>query len=412
MLRALTAPPGGGKSKQAMRYIVRELLTSDRPIKTNLKVEFLPWALNGKLQMGLIEWLRRRGHKKAADECLSRIELLTDNQVKQFWNYRGELGSVDEETGERIVKAHSERIETVKKDTDGNYRAGITHDGGVFYVIDEAHDHFNSHEWQNVGKECLWYASKNRHFGDDIWVVSQAMSNVVKQFRVLIQETILVRNLGFERLGYLRMPRKTVLKAYLYCPLEFSGKEPLYVEWVDNAKDEIEQCYNTAAAVAGSSADVGKANVWGIHWSWGAAAVVAILVGIYYASEYGPKFLLSMNTPKKAAAMEPARSSGTAVVGSSVRSERVSQGESPVTNDVPAVYMRGFGRVRDGFVIWLTDGREFRTGDPEVIALEKNRVNINGTWHSLAPNSAPAPVTAGVPNYSNRPLRVSGGSVL
>jgi len=200
MLRALTAPPGGGKSKQAQRYTVRELLVSDRPIRTSVKVEFDPWVLNGKLQMGLVEWLRRRGYKEAAKTCRQRIRVMTDSEVKQFWNIRG----------------GPDPVATVVENGSGGWKAGIEHDGGVFYVIDEAHDHFNSHEWQSVGKECLWYASKHRHFGDDIWVVSQAMSNVVKQFRVLIQETVLVRNLGFERLGMLRMPRKTVLKSSLY----------------------------------------------------------------------------------------------------------------------------------------------------------------------------------------------------
>ena len=375
MLRALSGLPGGGKSRQAMRLIIRELLQTQRPIWTNVKVEFHPWVLNGVLQMGLIEWLRRRGHLEASKTCQDRIRPLSDTMVKRFWEYRysdkpvttvvwqdskGEVYDINDEQTARRIK--SQDLVLVCK-------AGIEADGGVFYVLDEVHDHFNSHEWQTVGKSCLWYASKHRHFGDDIYLVSQAMSNVVKQFRVLIQETLMVTNLGMQRLGKFRMPQKTVVKAYLRCPEKVDGIDPLWVELIGNTNDQVQECYNTAAAVTGSSADVGKPQVKGLHWGWAIFGIVAVVVGFL---QFGPTILAKVTDPKVATKTTPTNAPAVQQVAQA----KPSTPEAPIFQVNPTLTMIGFARMKDRWQVRLSDGQVITQEDFRVTSVGPDHITI------------------------------------
>lgn len=378
MLKALTAPPGGGKSKFATKMAGLELIRTNRMIVTNLPIEFEPWVLNGQIQLGLRETLRRKGYPELAKTCHERVRIMTDEETKRFWECRKKTGT------EEVVKNAGTALEPI-------FKLDYTPDNGVLYIIDEAHDHFNALEWQKIGKQCLYYVSKHRHCGDDIWIVSQAMSNVVKQFRVLVQSTVLVRNLGYEKLGFVTLPKATVIKEYLYCPTSFNGQEPMCVTYEKNDSNIWQQCYNTAAAAkaVGGTGDVGKTHVRGLHWGIASGLLVGLGVFIVWATDYFPaKWVENQHAKQAAERQASAPLTALTPTNASPVTQRNSTAETPIVSMVnkEEIYMRGYARSGDGFRIFLTNGEEYHTSEAEVIALEKKKVNISGKWYKLAPS--------------------------
>lgn len=375
MFNGIAAPPGGGKSRFATDKLYEEFRADEsRFFVTNLAIQFAPWVLGGRLQCGLDEKLRREGYR--GRPARERIRILTEEETKTFWRIR-DFGPPKQ---------------TIIVDPDGTCRVGIDPDNGVSYFIDELHDHFNSHEWSKMSKEALFYISKHRHLGDDIWGISQAMSNVVKQMRVIMQQTFWIENLALQRLGFFRLPRKTLVRCYLGCPDRFVRGEEQYTVIKSYRDGSIQECYNTAAAVRNSQsrADFGQDKRGGVHWIWFIIAVAVVIAAIWLASELIPAAIVHHTGPEvhPAPVSNAAPSSVRLVSPGSTASSRL------VDPDRPEVYMTGYARVGDGFTVFLSDGREYRTGDPELLVLERKRVNIGGVWIPLGNRPLP-PSAAG-----------------
>jgi len=69
--------PGDGKSLSGVKRLVKELKETDRTIVTNLPVEM------GELQSYL------KAEFGSDFNCMSRVEILEQGQVRKFWLYRG-----------------------------------------------------------------------------------------------------------------------------------------------------------------------------------------------------------------------------------------------------------------------------------------------------------------------------------
>lgn len=177
MIHFVSGNPGGGKSFYAVRQILFELQHTRRLVVTNL-------ALN-LVRLG--EYLSKQewwtgGH------VLDRVRLLTDDETKEFFRYRGPsaLPMVDNVALGFAVPDFS-AIEA----------------RGVLYVIDELHVHFGAREWFKTGQAVIWYQTQHRKLGDDVILISQHPDQVDKAFRRLAQDWTYLRNLGQEKtLGF------------------------------------------------------------------------------------------------------------------------------------------------------------------------------------------------------------------
>lgn len=364
-----------------MKWLIHDLRTTECAIVTNLAVKFDPWVLGGKVQMGLDEYLRRVGYK--GRPARERVRILDDDQVKHFWRCRAKTD-----------------MPPAELDPQKNLVSfPVPQDDGVIYYIDELHDHFNSHEWLKVGKEALYYISKHRHFADDVWGISQAMGNVVKQFRVLIQETHLVRNLAYEKWGAFKVGTTTIVKVFMYCPVQFKGEQAMYSMRIRFGVGGIQETYNTAAAAKGSQSkgDVGKSHVKGIPWWIGVLGFVAALVGLWWASGAIPKAILDRG--KKASdsvttnlvqrmesGIEAEVHAGESVLQKAESQVLLSadQAKEKLLQDFKPLYMQGYCQVGNEWFVLLSDGRVLRSSLGEFSSLSRDRVKVDGVWIPIA----------------------------
>ncbi|MFA7345703.1 MAG: zonular occludens toxin domain-containing protein [Terrimicrobiaceae bacterium] len=171
--RAISGRPGGGKSFYAVKLLLRLLFDDDRPIVTNL-----PLRLDN-----ILKYCFSKGRDDI--EVYSRILILDDDQVPDFWRYRGVNRPVLPAcANDRWKLGERPAFEQVK--------------GGVVYFLDEVHDFLNSRNWQTTGNACLYYISKHRHLGDDVFWITQSIKNVDNQFRSVTQDYTYCRNYGKE----------------------------------------------------------------------------------------------------------------------------------------------------------------------------------------------------------------------
>jgi len=229
-------PGGSGKSLFQMYVIVRELRTSRRNICTNL-------ALNVPQFNAYLE-------KKYPHESLNlvdRLRLLTPDETKQFWKYRGPSKWVISE---------------------GNCIDQIDDKGadGVAYIIDEAGaSGFSAQEWAQTtgraprGVECTWYLDQQRKFGDNVYASAngRAPTSIAKGFRDKAHDFTKLRNGYLRKMGIFKAQGKFTRLSYTAEP----GPNSEPYERADFVLDvELANCYRTqdGIGVHGNKADIGS----------------------------------------------------------------------------------------------------------------------------------------------------------
>lgn len=138
---------------------MKELLEGTRPIYTNL-----PLVMD-KLREYFIK-------RKYPLRLLDRIHILEDSQVGRFWRYRPSEVKVNSE-----VKANAGECTILE----------FKEDGGVFYLIDEAHLKFRVHDWKELGLEAPFYVSQHGHLDDDVVLITQHVDKLVKALKLDVQ---------------------------------------------------------------------------------------------------------------------------------------------------------------------------------------------------------------------------------
>lgn len=272
--RAIYGKPGGGKSYLATQWIVDDIISSDRPVITNLNLNLEAWN----------PYLEKMGHSPI--NVYERFRILDFDQVKEFWRFR----SVDDSCVHRSL-------------TPDEIKAGVRPDeshfskGGVLYVLDELHRHLNSRQWQQTGPVVLDYISMHRHFGDDVIWMSQDVPNVDKQWRSVTQDYTLVRNYGKESWRGIR--KGDGLEARTFLDYDPTGEKAVAQEvktWKIDPEG-IGSLYKTSAV--GGDADKGK-KAKGIHigWLWAAIGFVAFLAIL--AGWYGPRYFTKKMSANRA----------------------------------------------------------------------------------------------------------------
>jgi len=155
--------------------------------------------------------------------------------------------------------------------------------GGVVYVIDEVHVHFDARAWATIGPSATFYNTQHRKLSDDCIFVTQHVELVEKRFRMLAQEFVYLRNLSKARFGFgmFAMPSLFVRSHYLQ---PFTGQQKS-METRTFALDAagLAKCYDTAAGIGfvGAEADKGQKKK-GMHWSLAAGLVVAGITALCF----------------------------------------------------------------------------------------------------------------------------------
>lgn len=282
MIYFVSGKIGGGKTYFAVAKLLEELGRTDRPVVTNL-----PLRLDGiaaylaKTHPDVPrEWYLPGGRF----DLFSRVRIIPDADVTQFWRYRGQLA------GEWVT------LPSPSGPHDATDFA--TSPGPVCYFLDEIHIQFPSREWQKTGKACMWYASQHRKRGDDIWLISQFPDQVDKQLRSLSQDWTYVRNWAKEGLlGIWKFPRKMTWKNF---PMMIPPGARADVPYQASGSYRVDPegpgaCYDTSAGTGmagGGSADQGQAKSGLPLWTMG-VPLLALLVVLWFIPNAIARFATS-----------------------------------------------------------------------------------------------------------------------
>ncbi len=334
-IHVILGKPGSGKSLYATSRLIEELANGTRNVVTNLPIR--PDRLNEYLQ---------KTYPDRDCRMLQRLRLLTDDELREFWKYRGPEGG----------------------DVDGK--------SGVAYFLDEAHIAFNARDWAALGRGAINYLSQHRKLGDIVWPITQSPGNLDKQFRSVAEDFTVLRNEYTAKYGPFRGRGRFVRRTYLSEP---SGNaEPFEKATFTLDKEGIASCYDTAKGIGvhGSKADIGRrAKGWSIWWAFAGAFVLAALVGIvpYLLGKGAQAFVTKGKGQAKTVA---AAVGGGGFVASPSPTPPPSVVVEPVAEAAaPAVPLYATGYVLRGkrIVYQLSDGRRVSETDPEL-------TEVNPRW--------------------------------
>lgn len=282
MIRFFLGKPGGGKSLYATREIIRELAGTRRLIVTNLALrlpELAAYCEAEQIDYGL--------------HINERVFLLADEWLKGFFCFRrkrlplvlrGRKGAEDVPDAdlEHLTDAQAqllERGDLVVEKCD--YRSSYG-DGGILYVLDEAHIAFSSRAWQQTGQAVLYYLSQHRKLSDDVIVITQSANLIDRQFRSVCQDFTTIRNHSKEKFGFFRAPSVFTRRTYLHPPTGAPGDRAIETKHFTLDVRGTATVYDTASGIGihGANADKGQ-RASGLPW-WlfvfgGAIAVYLML---------------------------------------------------------------------------------------------------------------------------------------
>jgi hypothetical protein len=261
MIHFVCGKPGSGKSLYTVRLILDELVLGRRSILTNVA-----------LRVGnLAQYVAENYPGRCEGGVVSRIRILTDAELQQFWRFR-------------TVAGQEPDIEFVGKEGWKNGKrpsyAGVV-DNGVMYVLDECHTAFGARQWQDTSADVLYYISQHRKLGDTVILVTQAVSQVDAQFRNVAQDFTELRHFGKEKLGLFTLPNIFRRATAPYWSAEgISNPTETGVFRLDVSG--LANCYDTAAGVGihGRSADTTQKRR-GPNWVVGVLAFAAVLASIF-----------------------------------------------------------------------------------------------------------------------------------
>lgn len=274
MIHFLVGKPRNGKTLRAMMHIIEQLTTTSRFVVTNMVLRF------DLLQ----ELLDARGHNV---HVIDRVTQLTDEEVRNFWLYRGggykltAPADYDEKKG-----AH---VDYGPLFEDPRFRVGNrllgpdgqpAHFRGVAYFIDECHTIWPARGWQGTPRHADFYCSQHGKLNDEVWFITQNVKLVDPNFARLAQDFTYCRNHRIEKHGRFRGDDKFTAKTYPG-PVSSGNEVTLNVETyrLDKA---VADCYDTSAGVGmpgGGTADAGhRAKGISLRWVWvGLAAAIALI---------------------------------------------------------------------------------------------------------------------------------------
>lgn len=381
-IRFIAGKPRGGKTLRAVFFLIEELRTTKRNIVTNLPLK--------------LDALQEYCEEHAINAFVyDRVRLLTTDETDEFYRHRGrDSKGNDYVLGLRYVSERAKDgtlladyklpldIEPLREDSR------LAH--GVAYFIDEIHVHFNSRKWTTVADVALWYASQHAKLGDDVWCVTQSVSNVVKQFRDLAQEFRYVRNLRKEKFGGFKVGNNFVERVHLEMQTPGTEREAMEQNKYELDAAGIAACYDTSAGVGvagGGEADKGKdAKGFPLWLVW--VGLAAAIVLMWFAAAYLPRML--SGGLKKAAGLDELPRVAHRIASPVVsRTAAVSSG-AVVTAET--VWMTGYATRGGMITVLLSDGRTLTERDGLLHRVERNFAELrDGTRYYLRRASSVSP---------------------
>lgn len=349
-LHFIIGRPGGGKSMTATEIIERALRErSHQNIVTNVPLTIGP----------LVDEKTGRCFMTAVNEkygetfdAASRIRLLTPEETAEFYLHPGR--GLDAKARTALFTRKGKTGCKTTDVPDLSIRDGF---GTTLYVIDEAHHYFNARKWAETGEDCLYYISMHRHWGDDIYILTQHPENVEKQFRVIAQDYTELRNLGYESFLCFRIMNKLMRRESLTWPAK-SGAFTLHQ--IDTKY--LGRLYRTEGGTGMSlettKADMGKKNRK-ISIVWGFAVVLLIGLCLYKMPGILMGKMMGRMLPgvgQKPAAVAPAVAPVAPVAPASLGLLPQSRlPGAPVTNK-PVVQIVGYVGALGKYRLYLSDG--------------------------------------------------------
>ena len=397
---------GGGKSYFCLeKYIWPELVNGTRTIVTNHRLK-LP-----ELRAALQAFTGRDG-----SEVFTRIRLLSDDDMRQFWLHRGVCPHTGGWWDAQDVKVleKNERGEAVIFD----YQADHSHAkpaGGVLYIYDEAHFGLRARDWMSFGRTGEWYFNLIRKWSDTVILVSPHPDQLDKYVRNLFQNVYMLRNGAKERfMSLFRAPKKIFWDMYLG-PYENSMTHQ--ANGAIDLQPWLAACYDTSggAGVDGNGkADIGNHPV-GLPFSAifiGVALLVAAVVmvprfltgAMFYAKKSTVVHQVT-NSPAAVISVpiigsEEKHQAATALLPSPIRSVQDPAGDSP--RQYFCAVLKSAGHV----MIATWDGQVF---EPDTLSKSGRIATCDGeTWYYLP--KPMRPLVQRVDSEMQAPLNLSDGA--
>lgn len=352
MIKAIIGKPGAGKSYVSMSIIEEELRLTKRVIVTNVDVKVGAFA----------DYLQ----KKYSDtfNLGSRLIKIDHESLRRFWELREDA---KDETGKKI--------------------------GGCCFVLDEVHRYFNARLWaengRDKGKACLDYLSAHRHYGDDVYYMTQNTHFLDKNFIRTTQDFTQLRNYGKERWGWFRGPGRFRGQVFLLPP-DSSQINPIYTYGFKLDMDGLANCYNTDALDANPGqgpADKGQRAKGLPVWTF-PVGVACVGLLVFVLLRVGIGSVTAAVSPKVAAAAAVGgRTTAPRVAQPAVVTNNVSHGEEVRSQlgevSTNKIRMTGFIYVKGRFVVYLSDGRKIRQGDAGVRLIGEDFIDYEGTRYEM-----------------------------
>lgn len=253
----ISGKPRGGKTLYSVSKII-ESLVAGRYVVTNVALH--------------LERLQIYMHEKYPDlniHVLERVVMLDDEMLGEFWRYRRNNFTMS--------------LDCVKDDKTIDFAS--VYDAQCFntdFYLDEVHVKFNARSWQKTGPQAINYLSQHGKLGDNVFMITQSIANVDKQFRSVAQDFSYIRNYRVEKFrGFTRgsnFERKTYLQPA-------TGNNDIPVEKESFTLDlAIADCYDTSGGVGmpgGAPADKG-AKAKGIPLKMVAVGLAAVAALAFY----------------------------------------------------------------------------------------------------------------------------------
>jgi len=271
----------------AVKLLITELVTTSRPIVTNLPIQF----------DGLAEYLSEHHedwYVTQRNHFRERITIIKEEQLQTFFLNRGK--------GQVIAGVSNDELGR------GKFPDFSQVNWGVAYFIDEVHIAFNARNWGKTGHQVLYYLSQHGKLGDTVVCITQSVGNVDKQFRSVAQDFTYVKNLSKQKFGLFKLPGVVHRSTFLSVPTS-DAIRPCETGTFKIDVAGLGKCYDTSQGVGIFGAgDADKKEIpKGIDWKMG---VVAVVVIVAVCGKFVPNLLAKIVTkPANVAAQQLAAAS-------------------------------------------------------------------------------------------------------
>lgn len=385
MIRIRTGKPGGGKTYDAVREIVEELVWGTRIVSTNVS-----------LKIGELNAFIQKRYPGADVDIFTRIRILTEDETRRFWLHHAPGESTPDVTDEQEKRGIYPNF-TPRKEKFPQ---------GVLFVIDEAHISFDARAWALTGRTLSYYASQHRKLNDEVIFITQHLDQLEKRLRNLAFEFTNCTNMGMLRvMTFFRLPKRFKTTTTYKAP-----PAPIDVLAYRKIDLELAACYDTMAGVGISGRALPERKEFkGLNVAWLAVPAALGAFALYWVPELLTRSLVAGTSSDVAL---DAIKQGPGVKGTPVSQDTSVPGEditqqtgrnpaegsyyrtpTPVRPQQVAprqepVWIVGSVVHRGKFNLVLSDGRRFSEVDAATMTANRNYVDIEGEriwWKTVVP---------------------------